>query len=156
MSYYFISEEEQFSCDSTWFDILSEKNAVRSSNRRCSRLYQNETPAQVFSCGTCLVFTSSYFEQHLLFAVWSLGVIAYKCRNTNNKNLKLTFFSFPRNRKIGLCKEHFQESSFNKPVDLGRRWTVKINLSARLNQTSTMTFRSNKYYLWMIHFELFW
>ena len=70
---------------------------------------------------------SSYFEQHLLFCVvWSLGVVAHKCRNTKNKNLKLTSFSLPRNRKIGLCEEHFEESCSSKPVDLGRRWTVKI------------------------------
>ena len=71
---------------------------------------------------------SSYFEQHQLFCVvWSLGTVAYKCRNTKNKNPKFTFFSVPRNRKIGLYEEHFEESCSSKPVDLGRRWTVKIN-----------------------------
>ena len=103
--------------------------AFRRSHRRCLRLYQNKTLTQVFFCETCLVFTSSYFEQHLLFCpVWSLGVTAYKCPNIKNKNLKLTFFSLSRNRKISLCKEHFQGSSCNKSVNLGRRWTVKIDL----------------------------
>ena len=102
--------------------ILIDICVLRSSHRRCSRLYQNETPAQVFSWETSLVFTSTYFEQHLFScAVWSLGVVAYKYRNTKNKNLKLTFFSLPRNREIGLFEEDFEESCFNKSVDLGRR-----------------------------------
>ena len=76
----------------------------------------------MFSCETCLLFTSTYFEQHLLScAVWSICVVAYKYRNTKNKNLKLTFFSLPKNRKIGVCEEHFEESCFNKSVDLKRR-----------------------------------
>ena len=33
----------------------------------------------------------------------------------------MTFFSLPRNRKITLCEEHFEESCFSKSVDLGRR-----------------------------------
>ena len=64
--------------------------------------------------------------------------VAYICRNTKNKNPNLTYFSLPRNRKIdkiwenrinrtdlpkiiALCKEHFEESWFNKSVDLKRR-----------------------------------
>ena len=34
---------------------------------------------------------------------------------------QVDFFSLPRNREIGLCEEDFEESCFNKSVDLGRR-----------------------------------
>ena len=53
--------------------------------------------------------------------VWFRGVATRKCRNTKNKNLNLTFFSLPKNRKVALCEEHFDESCFSRSVDLGRR-----------------------------------
>ena len=42
----------------------------------------------------------------------------------------MTFFSLPRNRKITLCEEHFEESCFSESVDLGRRLmkSKEINL----------------------------
>ena len=61
--------------------------------------------------------------------------VAYKCLNTKNKNVNLTFFSLPRNRKIAkiwksrisdtdlpkitaMCEKLFEESCFSKSVDL--------------------------------------
>ena len=32
------------------------------------QLYQNQTPAQVFSCEYCKIFKNTYFEEHLLTA----------------------------------------------------------------------------------------
>ena len=57
----------------------------------------------------------------LLCRIVALGAAAYKCRNTKNKFLNLTFFSLPRNRKIALCEEQFEEPWFNKSVDSGKR-----------------------------------
>ena len=31
------------------------------------------------------------------------------------------YLTLPRNRKIGLCEKHFEESCFSKSVDLGTR-----------------------------------
>ena len=56
-------------------------------------------------------------------AVWSLIGVAYKCPNTKNKNLN--FFNLPWNRKITLRKKHFEESYFNKSLDLGGRLNSK-------------------------------
>ena len=48
--------------------------------------------------------------------------VAYKCRNPKNKNPNLTFFSLPRNRKnYQNMEKYFQESCFNKCVNLRRR-----------------------------------
>ena len=138
MLYPFISEEEQFSCNSTSLDILL---TTHSSQKQ---------PPEVF--GTLLKWDSNtvIFQWNLLkflrtpilttsandcsCAVWFLSVVVYKCRNTKKKTLNWTFFSLPLNKKNPLCEEHFEESCFNKSVDLGKR------------------LKAIKIYLWLISF----
>ena len=87
-------------CSQFWLQA-----AVRSSHRKCSRLYWNEAPTQVFCCETCLDFARTNFEQHLVScAIWSLGVVAYKCHNIKNKNLNLTILAYQEIEKLAWVK----------------------------------------------------
>ena len=122
MCYHFISEEDQFSCNSTWFDIVLKTH--------CSQKQPPEVFATVLKWDSntgVFLWNLLSFYKHLFWitllscAELSLGVVSYKCSNTKNNNLKLNVFSLLKNKKIGLCKEYFEESCFNKSVDLGRR-----------------------------------
>ena len=109
LCYHFISEDEQFSCKSIWFDILLKTH--------CSQ----KQPPEVFA--TLLKWHSNtgiflWTANDCSCSIWFLSVVAYNGCNTKNKNLNLSYFGLPW--KITLCEEHFDKSCLNKFVHLGR------------------------------------
>ena len=117
--HHFISGEKQFSCNSTWFDNLFKTHCRQKQlPQLVVTLLKWDSNTGVFLWNLLSFYERLYWTTFALLYSMVLGVIAYKCCITKNKNLKL---SLPRNRKICLCEEHFEESSFSKSVDLGRR-----------------------------------
>ena len=98
MRHHFISEEEQFSCNSRWFDILLKIHGSQWQPPEVfGTLLKSDSNTDIF-LGNLLSFHEHlYFEQHLLScAVWSLGVAAYKWGNKRTKTSSWPFLVYQK------------------------------------------------------------